>query len=223
MKLSNDTLTILKNFAGINSGLEFKSGSVLSTISPGKTVLAKTTVKESFPDSFCVFDLNNFLGCISLYNDPDITFDEHSVYIGDDNDRLQYRKASKEMIICPPDKDLVLPSSDIEFELTEKVLSTVLKTANILQSPNISVESNSDKIYITCFNAKDDSANKRSICVSDKCTGNFKMVFLTENWKIISGNYDVKISYKGLSEFKHKTQELDYWIAIEAKESSFEN
>lgn len=222
MKLSTDTLTILKNFASINSGLEFKAGNVLSTISSGKTVLAKTTIKETFPDTFCIFDLNNFLSCYSLYTDPEITFDEHSVYFGQDNDKLQYRKAAKEMIICPPDKDLVIPSVDVEFKLSEKVLATVLKTANILQSPNIAVESKENKVYLTCFNSKDDSANKRSICVDENAVGNFKMVFLTDNWKMIPGAYDVKISSKGLAEFKHTTQQVDYWIAIESKESKFE-
>jgi hypothetical protein len=42
------------------------------------------------------------------------------------------------------------------------------------------------------------------------------MVFKTENLKMISGTYDVKISSKGISHFKNKNKELEYWITTEA-------
>lgn len=221
MKLSNDTLTILKNFAGINSGLEFKSGDQLATMSPGKTVLAKVKLKDSFPDSFCVYDLNQFLSVHSLFKDPEINFDEYNVIFQSGKSKIKYRKTSKEMIITPPEKDLTLPSVEVEFKLTEDVFASALKSASVLQSPNIAVESDGDKIYLTTFNAKDDSAHTNSTEVGDGNGNNFKAVFLTENWKMIPGTYDVKISSRGLAEFNHTTQDVDYWIAIEAKESKF--
>ena len=221
MKLSNDTLTILKNFAGINSGLEFKSGDQLATMSPGKTVLAKVKLKDSFPDSFCVYDLNQFLSVHSLFKDPEINFDEYNVIFQSGKSKIKYRKTSKEMIITPPEKDLTLPSVEVEFKLTEDVFASALKSASVLQSPNIAVESDGDKIYLTTFNAKDDSAHTNSTEVADGNGNNFKAVFLTENWKMIPGTYDVKISSRGLAEFNHTTQDVDYWIAIEAKESKF--
>lgn len=220
MKLSNDTLTILKNFASINSGIEFKIGDGLSTMSPGKTILAKAKLKDSFPDSFCVFDLNQFLSVHSLYKDPELKFDEYNVIFTAGRSKTTYRKTAKEMIITPPDKDLSLPSVDAEFKLTEDTFASLLKSANVLQSPNISVESDGEKIYVTCYNSKDDSAHTYSTEVGES-TSVFKAVFLTENWKMIPGTYDVKISSRGLAEFNHTTQDVDYWIAIEAKESKF--
>ena len=220
MKLSIDTLTILKNFAGINSGIEFRAGDTLSTMSPGKTILAKAKLKDSFPESFCVFDLNQFLSVHSLYKDPELKFDEYNVIFSAGRSKTTYRKTAKEMIITPPDKDLSLPSVDAEFKLTEDTFAALMKSANVLQSPNISVESDGEKIFVTCYNSKDDSAHTYSTEVGES-SNIFKAVFLTENWKMIPGTYDVKISSRGLAEFNHTTQDVDYWIAIEAKESKF--
>lgn len=222
MKLSNDTLAVLKNFASINSGLEFKSGNVLSTMSPGKTILAKATLKDNFPIDFCVYDLNQFLSVHSLYADADIDFDDVNVIFKSGKSKIKYRKTAKEMIITAPEKELSLPSVDVSFKLTEEVFSSIKKSANVLQSPNIAVESDGEKIYLTCFNAKDDSAHTNSIEVGDISNKKFKMVFLEENLKMIPGSYDVEISSKGLASFKNTTQEIDYWIAIEAKDSIFE-
>jgi hypothetical protein len=221
MKLSSDTLSILKNFASINPGLEFKAGNVIQTISPGKTILAKASLKDSFPEDFCVYDLNQFLSVYSLSKDADIGFDSANIILQSGKSKIKYRKSSRETIILPPDKTLSLPSVDVSFKLEESVLSDVMKSANVLQSPNISVESKDGRIFITCFDSKDDSAHTRSIEVSESNGNEFKMVFLTENWKIIPGSYDVEISSRGLASFKHTIQEVDYWIAIETKESKF--
>ena len=221
MKLSNETLTVLKNFASINSGIEFRSGNFLSTMSPGKTVLAKAELNDTIPDSFCIFDLNQFLSVHSLFKDPDLVFDDYNVIFESGRSKTKYRKTAKEMIITPPDKELTLPSVDVEFKLTESVFASLMKSASVLQSPNISIESQDGKILMTCFNSKDDSAHVHSIEVGDNSSIDFKAVFLTENWKMIPGTYDVKISSRGLAEFNNTTQRVNYWIAIESKESKF--
>lgn len=221
MKLSNETLTILKNFSGINSGIEFRTGNELSTISPGKTVLAKATLKDSFPEDFCVYDLPQFLSVYSLTKDPEISFDESNIILSGNKSKTTYRKTAKEMIITPPNKDLSLTSVDISFKLLEEAFLSIMKSASVLQSPNIAVESTGDKIYMTCFDAKDNSAHTFSVEVADESGKSFKAVFLTENWKMIPGSYDVEISSRGLASFKNTIQEIDYWIAIEAKDSNF--
>lgn len=221
MKLSNDTLTILKNFASINSGIEFKAGNELATISSGKTVLAKATLKDSFPEDFCVYDLPQFLSVHSLTKDAEIDFDDTNIIIKGPRSKTRYRKTAKEMIITPPDKTLSLSSVDVSFKLSEETFLSIMKSASVLQSPHIAVESSGDKINVTCFNAKDDAAHTYSVEVADGNGNSFSVVFLTENWKMIPGSYDVEISYRGIASFKNTIQEVDYWIAIEAKESKF--
>lgn len=219
MKLSNETLSVLKNFANINPGIEFKTGNKLSTISATKTVLAKAGVKDQFPEDFCIYDLNQFLSVQSLYKDGEIDFDEKHVIFKVGRKKLNYRKTVKTMIVTPPDKDLALPSIDCSFTLKEEDLTSVLKTASILQSPNISISSDGEKIYITACDIKDNSAHIDSTEVADGNGKKFKAIFLTENFKMISGSYEIQISAKGLSHFKNTKEDMQYWIAIEAKDS----
>ena len=221
MKLTTETLTLLKNFASINQGIEFKKGNVIKTMSGGKTVLAKATIKDEFPQDFCVYDLNQFLNVHSLFDNTEIDFDDSNVIFKSGKKKTKYRKTAKEMIVTAPDKELSLPSVDIAFTLTKEDFADLLKSASVLQSPHIAVESVGDKIVLTTFNAKDDSAHTNSIEVGEGNGKTFKMVFLTDNLKMIAGTYDVEISSKGLASFKNKTADIQYWVATEAKESKF--
>ena len=221
MKLSTETLSVLKNFASINSGIEFKQGNVIRTMSSGKTVLAKATIKDDFPQDFCVYDLNQFLLVHSLHKDSELTFDDSNVIFKSGRSSTKYRKTAKEMIVTPPEKTLTLPSVDVSFTLTEEDMGSILKSAAALQSPNIAVESDGDKIFLTAYNATDDAAHTNSIEVSDGNGNKFKMVFLTENLKMITGTYDVQISGKGLSSFTNKNVDIQYFVATESKYSKF--
>jgi hypothetical protein len=222
MKLSNETLTVLKNFAGINSGIEFKAGNKIATISSTKTVLAKATLKDNFPEDFCIYDLNQFLSVHSLNKDTELDFDPSNVIFKAGRSKIKYRKTAKNMIVAAPDKDLSLPSVDASFTLNETDLAQTLKTAAVLQSPNVAFESDGQKVFVTTFNAKDDAAHTNSVEIAEGTFKKFKAVFLTENLKMIPGTYDVQISSKGLASFQNTKDEVDYFIAIEAKDSKFE-
>jgi hypothetical protein len=221
MKLSSETLTVLKNFASINSGIEFKKGTKLSTLSADKTILASATIPDNFQEDFCVYDLNQFLSIYSLYSAPELSFDEKNVYIGSGRNKTTYRKTAKDMIVSVPNKEVNLPSIDIDFTLKQEDLASILKSAAVLQSDNLKVESDGEKIYVTCFNAKDNSAHTNSIEVADGAGNKYSMVFLTENFKLIPGNYQVQISQKGLALFKNKTSDIQYFITIQTKDSKF--
>lgn len=222
MKLSNETLNVLKNFAGINSGLEFKSGNKLTTISSTKTVLAKATLKDDFPQDFCIYDLNQFLSVHSLGKDTELDFDTNNVIFKSGRSKTKYRMTAKNMIVSPPDKELKLPSIDGSFTLKEEDLVQALKNAAVLQSPNLAFESNGTKVSVTVFNAKDDSAHTNTIEIGDATNDKvFKAVFLAENFKMIHSTYNVDISKAGLAHFKNETGDLEYYIAIEAKDSKF--
>jgi len=222
MKLSNETLNVLKNFAGINSGLEFKTGNKLSTISSTKTVLAKATLPDNFPQDFCIYDLNQFLSVHSLSKDTELDFESQNVIFKSGRSKTKYRMTAKNMIVSPPEKELKLPSVDGNFTLKEEDLVQALKNASVLQSPNLSFESDGEKVSVTVFNAKDDSAHTNTIEIGEVNNGKvFKAVFLTENFKMVPGTYDIEISKAGLSHFKKQSGDLEYYIAIEAKDSKF--
>ena len=221
MKLSNETLVVLKNFASINSGIQFKTGNVISTMSGGKTILAKATVKDEFPQDFCVYDLNQFLSIHSIGKDTELDFDDKNIIIKAGKNEISYRKTEKSMIVTPPDKELKLPSSEISFSLSEEELASILKATAILQSPNISVQSDGDTVNIVSCNVEDSSAHTNSFRVGEGNGTSYKMVFLADNLKLIPGSYDVEISSKGLSHFKNKNVDIQYWVATEAKYSKY--
>ena len=221
MKLSSETLNVLQNFAKLNSGIQFKAGNKIKTISTGKNVLAEATLKDSFPQDFCVYDLNQFLNIHSIGKDTDIEFDDINIIFKFGRNKTKYRKTEKESILIPPEKELTLPSVDITFTLSKDDFDSLMKVTNALQSPNIMVESEGDTINLTSFDVKDSSAHTNTIEVGTGNGQKYKMVFLTENLRMIPGAYDVQISSKGLSLFTNKSQDIKYFVATEAKYSKF--
>lgn len=221
MKLSENTLAVLKNFVTINSNIEFKKGTKLTTIAPTKTVLAKANITDDFPQDFCIHDLNQFLSIFNVNKDCEISFDDRHVFFKSNKTKTSYRTANRNTIVTPPDKELTLPSSDVSFTLSADDLQTIIKNANLLQSNHVTIKSEGDVIYIDACNEDDDSAH---IASTEIATGNgkkFKAVFLTENLKMMPGSYEVTISFKGISHFKSVNGDIEYWIAIETKHSKF--
>ena len=218
MKLSNETLTVLKNFSTINEGIQFKQGNKLTTVSATKTVLAQANLKDEFPQDFCIYDLNQFLSVHALFKDKaELEFDDSNVIFQSGRQKIKYRKAAKDMIVTPPDKVLTLPSEDVKFTLTAEDLHWVIDTAKVLSSPNISIQSDGDKIEVVTFDASSDAAHTNAIQIGDGNGTPFKVTFKTENIKLIPGSYDVTISLKGISHFKNTKDDIQYWIAFEAK------
>jgi hypothetical protein len=217
MKLSDNTLTLLKNFATINQGIMFKKGKTLRTVSSQKNVMAEATINEEIPTDFGVFDLNNFLSVLSLHkDDPVLDFQDNNVLISglQGRSKIKYRFCAPHMLVAAPDKAIAMPEPEISFTLNQEDFDWILKAASVLSSPFIAIESDGSKLSVTTFDPQNDAAHTESleIATSNK---KFKMLFKVENLKMISGAYDVKISSKGISNFKHKTLNLQYWIATE--------
>ena len=219
MQLSSDTIKVLKNFGNINQGIYFKQGKVLKTMSSGKNILAEVTIKEDIPTSFGIYDLNKFLSVVSLHSDnPTFQFSEKEVEILGNKGRskIKYRFCEPTMINTPPEKQLTLPSVDCSFELSAEDFDWVLKSAGVLGSPQIAIESDGSKVSILTFDSSDSSAHTDSLDVADGNGDKYRFIFKTENLaKLFAGSYDVQISAKGISHFKHKGVDLQYWISTE--------
>jgi hypothetical protein len=221
MKLSNETVAVLKNFSTINSGLKFRKGNRLTTVSPTKTILAQAIINDEIPQDFCVYDLTQFLGYLNMYSDGELNIDDKNATFKSGRQKSVYRLTSENQIVTPPEKTLTLPSVDVEFYLSEEDLAWLMKSASISQSPHIAVESDGNTMTLTTFDASDDSAHTNSCEVQDGNGQSYKLVFKTENLKLMAGAYDVKISSKGISHFENNKLNIQYWIAIEATSSRF--
>lgn len=221
MKFSQKTIDVLKNFSAINPGLYFKKGNTISTMSPQKNILSEAVVEDTFPQDFGIHDLNNFLSVLALNKDPDVEFEDKNAvikYMGG-RSKIKYRFADQSMIITPPDKKITLPSVDVEFTWTEEDLAWIQKTAAILRSPHVAVVSNGENVSILAFDGTDDSAPTNSLDIDVKADKKYKLIFKTENLKMIPGAYDVKISSKGIAHFTNAKDNIQYWIATESASS----
>lgn len=215
MKLSDNSLTILKNFAGINNSILVKQGTRLRTISVAKNILAEADITEEFPRDFAVYDLNQFLNGLSLHQDPDLDFTEDSyITIREGKRRVKYFYADPNVIISPPDKEIQLPSKDVCFQLESASLEKLVKAASVYQLPDLSVVGEAGVIRLVVRDKKNDTSNEYSIVVGET-DKDFTFNFKVENIKIIPGAYDVVVSEKLLSQFSNTKYNLKYYIALE--------
>jgi hypothetical protein len=81
MKLSESTLSILKNFSTINSGFIIRPGKLQKTLSTDKSIMAEVEFDDDFTTEFGIYDLNQFLGNVSALNNPDLEFDDIPVLL----------------------------------------------------------------------------------------------------------------------------------------------
>jgi hypothetical protein len=215
MKLSDNTLTILKNFAGINNSILVKQGTKLRTISVAKNILAEAEIKEDFPRDFAVYDLNQFLNGLSLHQDPDLDFTETSyLSIREGKRRVKYFYADPNVIISPPEKEITLPSEDVTFQLDTTSLEKLLKAAAVYQLPDFSAIGEAGVIKLVVRDKKNETSNEYAIVVGET-DKEFCFNFKVENIKIIPGAYDVVVSSKLLSQFTNTQFNLKYYIALE--------
>lgn len=217
MRLTTRTNQILKNFSTINPAIMFKPGTVLRTMSPLKTVLAQATVKEEFENEFAILDLSRFLSALSLFNDPSLDFHTGFMSISDGQQKVNYRfadpKIVSSMIVLPSDKSPNVPDPEITFNLTHDILTKVQKGMAVFGMPELAVCGDGTTMTIEAVDIKRPSGDNFAVIVGST-SHKFKMVFKSENMKLIQGDYNVSISSKGIGHFK--CDDVEYWIATEA-------
>ena len=215
MKLSESTLSLLKNFSNINQSILFKQGNKLRTISVMKNILAEATIGEEIPKDFGIYDLGQFLNGLGLHHNPELDFANNGhVVIKEGKMCSKYFFADPSVIITPPDKEIAIPTEDVSFELSTQQLDKLLKAAGIYQLPDLAVIGEAGVVKLLVRDKKNDTSNTFAVTVgeTDKVfTFNFKI----ENIKILPGTYEVVVSQKLLSKFTNKDCDLRYYIALE--------
>ena len=215
MKLSDKTISVLKNFSSINQSILFKEGSKLRTISVMKNILAEATVTEEFSRDFGIYDLNQFLNGLSLHASPELDFgNDGYVVIREGRSRSKYFFADPNVIVTPPEKAITLPTEDVCFELSTSVLDKLLKAAAVYQLPDICAVGEAGVVKLVVRDRKNDTSNAHEEVVGET-EAEFSFNFKVENIKVLPGTYDVVVSQKLLSRFTSKNHDLTYYIALE--------
>jgi hypothetical protein len=218
MKISNETRDVLKNFSTINSGIRVKTGNKLETISNMKNILAIATIEESFPQDFAIYNLPEFLGATSLLDDPEFNFNPEKLSVEDTNSKMDYFYASEGMVVAP-EKMITMPSSEVTFTITSTLLTDLQKASSVLGVNDLVLESDGTTVTLTVKDKKNATSNTLSRTVAEGNGDKYQMNFKIENLKILTGNYEVQVSSKGISHFKNTDVEVEYFIALEPDSS----
>ena len=215
MKLSDKTISVLKNFSSINQSILFKEGSKLRTISVMKNILAEATVTEEFMKDFGIYDLNQFLNGLSLHQSPELDFkNDGYVVIREGKWRAKYFFADPNVIVTPPEKAIQLPSEDVSFELSTDQLEKLLKASAVYQLPDLSAVGENGVVKLVVRDKKNDTSNDYAVVVGET-EAEFSFNFKVENIKVLPGTYEVVVSQKLRSRFTSKNHDLTYYIALE--------
>ena len=217
MKLNQNTIDTLKNFAGINTNILIKEGDELSTISTMRNIFAKAKVSDSFTNQFGIYDLNEFLSAVSGFSKPELTLKDKYLTISSEGSRSKVKYYySDPSVIVSPQKEVNMPESDVTFSLTESNYKELLKMAAILKSPDLAlIGTKGGDIILKVCDKKNDTSNSFDIVVGQGATADYTFYFKVENMKMLDGDYDVSVSSKSISHFKNKKLPIEYWIALE--------
>ena len=223
MELTENTLSILKNFSGINQNILFKQGTVLKTISEARNVLASANVVEEFPKDFGIYDLNEFIGVLGLVDTPNLKFEDDNMIVSDSTGRTKIKYFySSEDTLTTPSKDITMPASDVKFKLSVDVLNKLKRAASTLGHNEASITGSDGILNLSVIDTSNKTSNTFSIDVDGEFNKdiNFNFILNINNLKIVSDDYDVEISSKLISQFTNSDATVRYWIALE-KSSTF--
>lgn len=231
MQLSSKTLDILKNFASINPSLIIRAGSIQRTVSTGKNVLASATIEETIPRDCPIYELSKLIGLLSLFDNPDVSFDEHQLTIrsGRHEAHFAYADAS---VIKAEDRTFNMPPTFMAFELTEADMAMLSRSASVLKAADVVIgydQTNGQPTIgalIDVKNASSDSFTTRpeTFTVSNNLQS-ARVIFKNEYLKLLPGAYDIAMAQKGkviVAKFVNKTAAVEYVISAEPTTSTVE-
>lgn len=218
MNLSIETIKILKNFNEINRSIFIPKGNIISTIAQSRSIYASATVKEEFPRNFAIYEISTLLSTLSLFESPDIIFEDNWLTINSNNTKVKYTYCNPKNITHPRmDKVVKLPSIDVQFAISVDEFNTCVKIANVLNLPNLMIKGSDGTLSIECIDYENPTTNIYSVDIG-KTEKQFEILFDIENLKIIPNNYDIGISLTndiGMSRFK--SEDVEYFIALNMK------
>lgn len=213
MKLSKETIAILKNFSTISSNLVINAGSELKTKSAQNTIVAFATISDVFPIEFGIYDLNEFLGVLTLFNNPELEFEDKFVKISDGDTSIRYFAADKSVLSYPL-KEVTLPSADVSFKITADTLALIMKTSSVLRVPDVSFVGYDGELKLIVSDKKNATSNAFQVKIGETDL-TFCINLKVEMMKFIHTDYMVEISTKRISKFSAVGTDINYFVGIE--------
>lgn len=222
MQLTDRTMSVLKNYATINPNIVIEKGNVVKTISEAKNVLSSAQLDVEFPETFGIYDLNEFLNVLSLTDDPNLKFESEYVVVSDGvgRSRTKYFYSALD-VLTKPSKDIIMPEPDVTFTLDRNTLAKIRRAASVLGHTELSVSRIDNVVSLSVLDSKDNTSNVFTIDVDGNFTEDeFNFIFNISNLKMVDGDYKVSLSSKLISHFVNTETATEYWVALE-KTSTF--
>ena len=214
--LTKETVDILQNFATINNSIVIKPGNSIGTLSVNKNILAVADVNETFQRQISIYDLGSFISGTRFFDMPKLVTDnDQYLTITDEKNTRKKSKfyyADPDIIVQPPDKELQLPSIDVEFEISSSDLKDLISSANTYRVPDLCVFGDGETINLCTTDKKNDTSTTHTIEVGET-DQEFCYCFKVENLRLLVRNYKVSISKSNVAFFDGGT--IRYWIAME--------
>jgi len=210
MKLTNNVVSILKNFSGINQSIVVKAGSNLQTISNMKDVFAKVEIEEKFPADFAIYDLGEFLGVVNLFEDPNLEFGKKSVVISEGSARQEYFYAEPSNVTQPPENGVTLPSVEVKARLSRQQLGQLLKAASTNGSTDLTFKNGDVKVHDRSI------PNSNSFTIEGVADHeeDYSLSIRVESLRLIADDYDIEICAKGLARLAGASG-VEYFVALQ--------
>lgn len=218
MQLSKRTVSLLKNLSSINQNILIRAGKELTTITREKHIVARMDVEETFPVEFGIYELNSFLASLSLFNEPELTFEDKFVQISEKGQKrggIKYYYSSPAVLVYNQRPIQFPPSPDFTFELTEEQLGKAQKAAAVLGVSDLVIAGDEEGISLIVYDKKRKVANDFEIQISDKPHEEFKVNLRQDNLKMIAGDYSVAVYKMGMVAFTSKDGTVQYGVAME--------
>lgn len=213
MKISKESISVLKNFATISNNLRIYPGNELATLSPQQSIFARATVPDTFPVEVCVYNLNSLLELLSYMGDQEVEFGEKSLIIKSNGSTFEYRYADPSVIIAPPAGKSIDLDNHYEFTLTAEDVNMINKAAAITAAEAIVFEAK-DGVFKVHIGDKANSMKQSKVLGQTGLT--FNAVLATENLRVLPEAYTVTLSKKKFLHFKSENKEVpQYWLALD--------
>jgi len=217
MQLNENTLKVLQNFASLNPNFIAREENVFNSISAAKTILGEATVDQTFPRRFGLYDLGEFLSIISILPDHNLEFHDKYVVISDNTglNSCKYFYASEE-ILSFTDKTISIPDEVATCSINWATIQKLHRAASALGHDKVDFLPNENGFMLSVVDHNDPTSNSFDVIVPGTCESkDFRFTFQIANFKMMEGDYEVKISSKMISEWKKTTDEIKYTIALD--------
>src|ERR1017187_381211 len=226
MKISQQAIALLKQFAAINPGIVISPGSSMTTRSD--EIAAEATVPEAFPIEVRLPNIHEFVWLLSLFKEPVCEFDENHVRIveSDGTAETQYALGKPGSLFHRPvrqknpfpTEQTPLTIEPEQWDTLRKALGVNISKQNHYGEGQLTIESDGNRVQLVAQRISHTQKIQYSLSVPAVTNGfECTLVLCASNLPSLPGAYHVTI-YPFFVQFQQTGDySLSYCVGSEAQ------